>query len=96
MAQNRAAIRQRLREFDFRALFVEQLGWDRYRNQFEVSVGGRTFTLRGVAEKHGMAVYECRASDGLPDYETRRKVEREAAKLTHDQLVSCAVVILEA
>jgi hypothetical protein len=87
VALDRAAIRARLREFDLKNLFIEDLGWDNYRTNFDVSVDARSYALRAVAEKQGMAVFVCQGNDGLPDYITRRKIEREAAKVTHEKLI---------
>ncbi|MBI2755848.1 MAG: SAM-dependent methyltransferase [Chloroflexi bacterium] len=87
MPLERTAIRERLRRFDFRNLFVEELGWDIHHGRLDVSVDGRSYALDAVAEKHGLAVYLCQSADGLPDAATRRKIEREAAKRTHEKLI---------
>jgi hypothetical protein len=47
------------------------------------------FRLEGVAEKRGMVVFCCPAPDGtaVPDYNTRRRIEREVAKAHHENLL---------
>jgi hypothetical protein len=80
--------RRHLAEFHLEPLFVEELGWDRYPSHLDVAVDGRTYRLRGVAEKRGMAAFVVESGDGgLPDYATRRKIEGQAAKSVHEHLI---------
>ena len=81
--------RKFLREFDFRKLFYEELGWDQYNTSLQVSVDGQTHTLTAIAEKRGMAVFLCSPlDDGLiPGYATRRKIEKRVAKSIHEHLI---------
>ncbi len=85
----RSRVQKCLREFDFEALFVEELGWNRCAGQLEVAVGGANFALEMVAEKRGMVAFRCDVQPGerLPDYPTRRKIERMAAKSVHEHLI---------
>ena len=46
-----ARVRHYLKEFQLEKLFIEELGWDRYRGSLEVSFDGRTYKLRAFAEK---------------------------------------------
>jgi len=82
-------IRKCLKEFDFKNLFVEELGWNHYSNQIEVTLDGNSFHLFAVAEKHGMAAFTCNPSiDGhIPNYELRRKIEKQAAKSIHEHII---------
>jgi len=84
-----ARARQHLRSFDFDTLFIEELGWDRHSGTLEVPVEGRSFTLRPSAHKRGFAAFMCDPlPDGsIPDYPTRRKVERQVAKSAHEHLI---------
>lgn len=43
--------RQYLREFDFKRLFIEELGWDQYATKLDVTIDGQDFILNAVAEK---------------------------------------------
>ncbi|MGH3023565.1 MAG: Eco57I restriction-modification methylase domain-containing protein [Gaiellaceae bacterium] len=80
--------RRHLAEFQLEPLFVEELGWDRYPSHLDVAVDGQTYRLRGVAEKRGMAAFVVESGeDRLPDYPTRRKIERQAAKSVHEHLI---------
>jgi hypothetical protein len=79
--------RRHLAEFRLEPLFVEELGWDRYPSYLDVAVDGETYRLRGIAEKRGMAAFVVESGDGVPDYATRRKIERQAAKSVHEHLI---------
>jgi hypothetical protein len=83
-----ARVRRCLQTFDFKTLFVQELGWDRYSGSLTVAVDGSTYSLQAVAEKRGMQVFECPSpSIGMPDYALRRKVERQAAKSAHEHII---------
>ncbi len=51
--------RQYLKEFDFENLFYEELGWDKYTNNLQISVNSSAFSLKAIAEKRGMAAFLC-------------------------------------
>ncbi|MBI3989587.1 MAG: SAM-dependent methyltransferase, partial [candidate division NC10 bacterium] len=82
-------MRRCLKDFDFTTLFVEELGWDRHAARLEVFVDGLTFILSVIAQKRGMVAFTCAPlSDGrIPDYPTRRKIERQVAKSVHEHLI---------
>ena len=84
-----ARCRRYLKEFDFDKLFREELGWDRHNHRLEVPIDGQVFTLAAVAQKRGFAVYLCPpGGDGLvPDYSTRRKIDRLVGKSAYEHLV---------
>jgi hypothetical protein len=86
---NASRVRQLLRDFDFRNLFVQELGWDKHAARLPVVVDGKTYHLHTIAEKHGFQVFECPASDGgsIPDYSTRAKIERQVAKFAHEHII---------
>ncbi len=77
-----------LQQFDFDNLFIEELGWDRYREELPIEVGNNTFNLRAVAEKRGLVVFLVRTTEtDFPTYAVRRKIERKAAKIRHEHLI---------
>jgi hypothetical protein len=83
-----ARVRQCLQAFDFKALFTQELGWDRHSGSLPVAVDGTTYVLQAVAEKRGMQVFECPAPPaGMPDYALRRQIERQAAKSAHEHII---------
>ncbi len=81
--------RKVLAAFDFKSLFIEELGWNRHVARLDIIVDGRTFSLSAVAEKCGMVVFEGKpGSDGrIPDYATRRKIERQVTKSAYEHLI---------
>ena len=87
---NSQEMRDLLNAFDFDRLFVEHLGWDRHGGELSVDVGGETYLLSGLAQKRGVQILECRASDGetIPDYNTRKKIEKQVTKATFSRVRS--------
>ena len=93
MQINRNRISQLLKDFDFESLLVD-LGWDLYSEEVrteirETGVDASEYLLTAIAEKRGMAVFLCpaRADGSIPDYATRRKIQREAAKSILEHLI---------
>ncbi|MEZ4618063.1 MAG: DNA methyltransferase [Caldilineaceae bacterium] len=85
---NRDRARRLLQSFRFDDLFIDELGWDHYTAAISVTITvaseQNTFTLQALAEKRGMTVLHCAT---LPDYQQRRAIEREVAKLHHENIV---------
>ena len=81
--------RNLLTAYEFKRLFIDELGWNRYKAEFAISVDGRTFALSAIAEKCGMVAFVCDpGTDGrIPNYPTRRKIERQIAKNAHEHLI---------
>ena len=86
---DRDKIIRRLEDFDLRALFIEELGWDRGGSDLEVSVAGRTYALEAVAHKRGLVAYRCVAASAaaFPDHPTRQKIEKAVAKTVREHLI---------
>ncbi len=89
MVINATNVKRYLKEFDFCALFVEELGWDHHAATLQLTVDGQSFTLTALANKRGMVAFRCAASgDGhIPKYATRRKIEQQVAKSIHEHLI---------
>lgn len=88
MPMNTTRARQLLRNFDFRPLFIDELGWDRYDSALEITVPGSSVTLSAVAQKRGMVAYRCPPiAARCPDYAHRRKIEHQVAKAAHEHLI---------
>ena len=94
MQIDRDRTRQFLKDFEFKTLLIEELGWDRHSGEVrteirETGVDESEYLLTAIAEKRGMAVFQCSArTDGtIPDYATRRKIQREAAKSVLEHLI---------
>lgn len=84
-----ANVRRHLKQFDLRRLFIEELGWDNHQSEVEVPLDDGTCVLHAIAEKRGMVAFEaCVVPDGgVPDYATRRSIERSVAKVAHEHLI---------
>ena len=89
MTLNTTRARKQLAKGDLRALFIEELGWDRHTATLQVTVESTTLELHALAQKRGMLAYQCPTPPGqrLPDYNRRRKIERQVAKSTHEHLI---------
>jgi hypothetical protein len=81
--------REHLKSFDFRALFIEEMGWDRLAQTLIVLVENTNFQLHAVAQKRGLVAFVCDPlADGrIPDYATRRKIETQVAKSIHEHII---------
>lgn len=84
-----AGARQRLRDFDLQGLFVEELGWERHAATHTINLDGNLYRLDAVAHKRGLAVFICEpAPNGqIPDYPTRRKIDRQVARIAHEHII---------
>ncbi|MFN7881418.1 MAG: Eco57I restriction-modification methylase domain-containing protein, partial [bacterium] len=82
---------EHLRQFRFRELFVNDLGWDLPAQQqpFSVEVADVVWVLQVVAHKRGVQVLHCLpGEDGrLPDYATRQNIERKITPDVREHLI---------
>ena len=100
---NEQNTRQYLKESNFENLFTQELGWDHHTQILNITVDETEYTLTAIAEKRGMVVFECpaTAADGevffpdkggrgvthIPDYSTRRKIQKQVAKSVHEHFI---------
>jgi len=90
MPINKQHSQQYLKDFDFRSLFIEELGWDRYTAQpLYISVDQQAYKLRGIVEKRGVVVYVCDPDShgAIPDTLTRRRIEKEVTKFSYEHII---------
>jgi hypothetical protein len=83
-------ILNRLREFDFTGLMVEELGWNYSQaNPLTIAVNGELFGLTPVAEKCGLVVYACERDGNreIPAGPIRQEIGRQVAATSPDHLV---------
>ncbi len=82
-------LRKQLHAYDFRKLFINELGWDKTNSDLTVQVDGREYCLQAVAQKRGMVVFHSPTPAGqtFPDYATRRKIDAKARKTFHEHLI---------
>ena len=84
MTANLTRLRATIQGFHFEDLFIEELGWDQYRDRLEVMVDGDTVTLNAFAQKRGMVAFTVAA---IPEYKLRRKVEQQVAKAHRENII---------
>ena len=90
MQINLRETRQYLRESEFEDLFIDELGWDNHSDTLHVTVDETEYILTAIAEKRGMVVFECPTPEvdrSLPDYATRRKIQKQVAKSSHENFI---------
>ena len=80
-----------LNDFNLEGLFIEELGWDNHPSNLPLTVeaDGARYELDHVAQKVGLVAYRCAPGpDGeIPDYPTRRKIERQVAHASREHLI---------
>jgi hypothetical protein len=86
---NAANARTLSERFDFRKLFVEELGWDHHSAALQVDIGDKSFALKAVAEKRGAVAWVCHIPDGgpIPERPLRQKIDRQVSLRTLEHLV---------
>ncbi|MXY93608.1 MAG: SAM-dependent methyltransferase [Caldilineaceae bacterium SB0670_bin_27] len=86
---DRSRVRQHLDDFDFRSLFIPELGWDHGGTDTEVTVKDNTYSLQAVAQKRGFVayLYHAQPGAGFPDHPTRQQIERKLAKEVREHLI---------
>ena len=90
MSFDTSRVRDHLNEFNFRELFIEELGWSRptERHKITIEVSGESFERQAVAELSGVVVYEVTSADGvIPEAKTRRAIHTEISKLHYENLL---------
>jgi hypothetical protein len=83
-------VRQRLDDFEFGPLFVEELGWSRAVSgpAIRMTVNGQQYDAMTIAQLGGVPVLEIRSADtAIPDAKTKRDIQKQIAKLHHENLL---------
>lgn len=78
-----------LQAFDFKRLFVEELGWNNYTSRIATTeLGGVTYSFAPIAQQDGMVVITCTASDGnIPPTGTRHKIDQYISRVHFEHLI---------
>lgn len=89
MSLNTDAVKRCLREFDFKSLFIEELGWDRHAQHHQIMVKDETFSLNTIAQKRGVHIFVCvpQPDGSIPEYIKRKKIEKQIRKIAHEHLI---------
>ena len=87
---NTNRVRDCLKRFDFKTLFIEELGWNTCGNRpVDVQIDTQTFRLIPFAEQGGMVVYlgESPEDGSVPPSNIRRVIETRITKQTHEHMI---------
>ena len=90
MSLNFQRMRDRLQQFDFHRLFVEELGWSQPSSTQPASMTANqeTFTCRQIAQLADVPVFEINSESGaIPDAKTRAAVHKDITRLHHENLL---------
>ena len=90
MAMNRARVRQLLGDFDFKSLFIQEMGWNSVPNSGPLPISDTGYMRRSIAEMSGVTVLEVfpTTPDGtLPDRDTSDKIHRQIEKLSFENVL---------
>ena len=92
MAIDRRRVRELLQDFDFRNLFIEEMGWGSVPNTrpAPMDVDGNRYLRRLIAQMSGVSVFEVFSSDPdtkLPDKKTRVAIHKQIEGLSHENLI---------
>jgi hypothetical protein len=82
--------RELLQGFDFKPLFIEELGWSQpaSRQPLSLEIDGVRFEYTQIAQLSGVVVFEVRSSDGrIPEAKARAAIHKEIARFHHENLL---------
>jgi hypothetical protein len=82
--------RDLLQQFDFKRLFIEELGWSQPTTRQPVSMDfdGTRFERQQIAQLSGVVVFEVTSSESrIPDAKTRAAIHKEVSRLYHENLL---------
>ena len=98
MSLNLATTRERLQNFDFARLFVEDLGWSNPKSrqpvasQLSTKAAQLSYSRTPVAQLAGVVVFEVTTKDGIPDAKARAAIQKQVA----EQHVENLLIFLDA
>jgi len=79
-------IRDRLRDFDLKGLFIDELGWSQPKiiKPIEIMNSGKPWFVKALAEMSGVVAF---VVGGLPDKSVRLMLHKRITELAHENLV---------
>jgi hypothetical protein len=79
-------IRDRLKDFDLKGLFIDELGWSQPKviKPIEIMNSGKPWFVKALAEMSGVVAF---VVDGLPDKSVRLMLHKRITELAHENLV---------
>ncbi len=78
-------IRDRLKDFDLRGLFIDELGWSQPKATKPIAImaADRTWQVSSVAEMTGVVAF---VVDGMPDKPARLMIHKRISELFHENI----------
>jgi hypothetical protein len=85
-------LRDYVQQFDFKRLFIEELGWSRPKNTkpYALTLPDGEWQATPVAEMSGIMVFLVAAADGgkgLPDRKARDAIHKRLSEIAHENLI---------
>ncbi len=83
-------VRQCLKSFDFKRLFIQELNWSHCTNRpLDLEIDGDTARISPLAELGGVVVYQVELlnSGDVPSSMIRRQIENKIKQLTHEHII---------
>lgn len=87
MTLNANRARHNLQQFDFKPLFIEELGWDNYQANLTITDDDANYPLQAIAEKRGLVVFVHWATGEIPPANIRNKIERQVAQSYREHIL---------
>ncbi len=90
MNVNAGRVRQCLRDFDFKNLFIQELNWSHCSNRpIDLELDSNIVRLSPFAELGGVVVYqvELLGSGEIPSSSLRRQIENKVKQITHEHII---------
>lgn len=90
MALDLVRSRERIQQFEFHRLFIEELGWSHPKPAAPAagSVLGRRYTRKPIAQLAGVVVFELTTDEGaVPDAKHRAAIHANVSGLVHENLL---------
>jgi len=90
---NREQVRAKLQQFDFKSLFIEQMGWAKPSDgrATPIQIEGVTYSRQAIGQLSGILVFEIIPSGDtprqIPDAKMRRKLYDETEKIAAENLL---------
>lgn len=91
-AISKSYFKQLIKAFQFKTLFIEELGWDNPKQPQATPIAtanDKVFELKPIAEKSGFKILLCGQDEKglIPEYSTRRQIDVQATRLFQEHII---------
>ena len=83
-------VRQCLKSFDFKRLFIQELNWSHCTSRpLDLEIDGDIARINALAELGGVVVYQVELLNGgeIPSTMVRRQIENKIKQMTHEHII---------